>query len=98
PIQPEYGKSFDFGVVYVPHWLEGLSISADYWRIYLLNNIARPNGQTIVNYCYGVDGSGTFNAANPYCQALNFDSAGLLESISGQYSSVQNIGRLDASG
>lgn len=98
PIEPEYGKSFDFGVVYDPNWLEGLSISADYWRIYLLNNITRPTGQTIVNYCYGVNGENQFDASNPYCQALNFDSAGMIETIGGPYAAYQNLGRLDASG
>jgi len=98
PIKPENGKSFDFGVVYDPSWLEGLSVSADYWRIYLLNNIDRPNGQTIVNYCYGFNGENQYNPSNPYCQAIHLNSSGSIDYIQGLYSSVQNIGRLDASG
>ena len=39
PLGPEFGKSFDFGVVYDPHFIEGLSVSADLWRLYLNNNI-----------------------------------------------------------
>ena len=33
PLGPELGKSFDWGVVYDPHFIEGLSVSADYWRL-----------------------------------------------------------------
>ena len=35
---PEYGKSFDYGFVYDPEWIPGLSVNADYYRI-LLNNL-----------------------------------------------------------
>ncbi len=37
-LQPEFGKSFDYGFVYDPSWVSGLSINADYYRI-LLNNL-----------------------------------------------------------
>src|SRR3954469_1074258 len=37
PLGPEFGKSFDWGIVYDPHFIEGLSVSADYWRLYLNN-------------------------------------------------------------
>ena len=39
PLGPEFGKSFDWGIVYDPHFIDGLSVSADYWRLYLNNNI-----------------------------------------------------------
>ena len=53
PIGPEQGKSFDFGVVYDPHWLEGLSVSADVWRLYLNNNITPAIGaQSVLDLCY----------------------------------------------
>ncbi|MEO6690231.1 MAG: TonB-dependent receptor [Dokdonella sp.] len=51
PIGPEFGKSFDFGIVYDPHWLEGLSISADVWRLYLINNITGVGAQTVLDLC-----------------------------------------------
>ena len=95
PIKPENGKSFNFGAVYDPQWLDGLSISADYWRVYLLNNITRPVGQTIVDFCYA---GGAYDPDNPYCQAITFTSTGSILSLSGPYTSVQNLGRLDASG
>ena len=95
PIKPENGKSFNFGAVYDPEWLPGLSVSMDYWRVYLLNNITRPTGQSIVDFCYQ---SGAFDPDNPYCQAIVFTPTGSIETLEGPYTSIQNLGRLDASG
>ncbi|MBS0591701.1 MAG: TonB-dependent receptor [Proteobacteria bacterium] len=54
-LQPEHGKSFDYGFVYDPSWLPGLSVSADYYRIVLNNLIVSGAGtaQTILGLCYG---------------------------------------------
>ena len=55
-LKPEYGKSFDFGVVYDPHWLPGLSFSADAWRIHLNDTIVDGlDPTTILNECYYSD-------------------------------------------
>ena len=52
-LKPEYGKSFDFGLVYSPHWLSGLSLSADAWRIHLNDTIVDGlDPTTIMNECY----------------------------------------------
>ena len=51
PLGPEQGKSFDFGVVYDPHFLDGLSISADYWRLYLNNIITAVGAQSVLDLC-----------------------------------------------
>jgi len=53
-LQPEHGKSFDYGFVYDPNWLPGLSVSADYYRIVLDNLIVSGAGiaQTILTSCY----------------------------------------------
>ncbi|MGH8113324.1 MAG: TonB-dependent receptor [Rhodanobacteraceae bacterium] len=56
PLGPEHGKSFDFGVVWSPHFVPGFSMSADTWRIYLNNVITGVGGQTILNACFsGLD-------------------------------------------
>jgi outer membrane receptor protein involved in Fe transport len=94
PIKPENGKSFDFGVVYDPQWLPGLSVSADLWRIYLLDNIQRPSGQTIVDLCYSP--TSAFDPNNIWCSYLNFNTSGAVQTISGV--SVLNLGRLDVTG
>ncbi len=55
-LKPEYGKSFDFGLVYDPHWLPGLSFSADVWRINLNDTIVDGlDPGTILNECYYSD-------------------------------------------
>ncbi|MBA2079248.1 TonB-dependent receptor [Rhodanobacter sp. PCA2] len=52
-LKPEHGKSFDFGLVYDPHWLRGLSFSADVWRINLNDTIVDGiDPTTILNECY----------------------------------------------
>lgn len=52
-LKPEHGKSFDFGLVYDPHWLHGLSFSADLWRINLNDTIVDGlDPTTILNECY----------------------------------------------
>ena len=57
-LQPEFGKSFDYGFVYDPEWISGLSINADYYRI-LLNNLivqGANTGQTILTDCFNTQG------------------------------------------
>ena len=51
PLGPEFGKSFDWGVVYDPHFIEGLSVSADLWRLYLKNTITTVRAQSVVDLC-----------------------------------------------
>ena len=92
PLGPESGKSFDFGAVYSPHFVPGLSLSADLWRIYLTNVITRIGAQTSLNLC--------FNGESKYCPLITrFSSA---SSQPGQISQVLqpvgNLGRIDARG
>ncbi|MEP6941163.1 MAG: TonB-dependent receptor, partial [Rudaea sp.] len=56
-LTPEQGKSYDYGFVYDPNWLPGLSVSADYYRIVLNNLIISGAGiaQTILNQCLNGD-------------------------------------------
>lgn len=57
-LQPEFGKSFDYGFVYDPSWLQGLSFNADYYRIILNNLIVSGAGtaQTILTQCFNTQG------------------------------------------
>ena len=55
---PENGKSFDYGFVYDPDWIPGLSFNSDYYRI-LLNNLivfGSNTAQTILNQCFNTQG------------------------------------------
>jgi iron complex outermembrane receptor protein len=57
-LQPEFGKSFDYGFVYDPEWIPGLSVNADYYRILLNNLIVSGAGtaQTILTQCFNTQG------------------------------------------
>ncbi len=56
---PENGKSFDYGFVYDPEWMPGLSVNADYYRILLKNLIVQGAniGQTILTDCFNTQGA-----------------------------------------
>ena len=91
-LQPEFGKSFDWGFVYDPHWIPGLSLSVDLWRIYLNNEISRITAQNALNLCF-------FQNGGPTCGLIHRVVGG---PQSGQISFVNepigNLGRLDAKG
>jgi len=92
PLGPEQGKSFDYGFVYDPHWIQGLSVSVDLWRVYLNNEISRITAQNALNLCFLANGG-------PYCPLIHRTATGLSQ---GQINFVQepkgNLGRLDAKG
>ena len=87
-LKPEYGRSYDFGVVYDPHWIEGLSLNADYWRINLNDTIVNVNAQTVANICF-VDN------ASDFCRFINRYSDGNIRYIT---EPTANLGTLNASG
>jgi outer membrane receptor protein involved in Fe transport len=86
-VQPESGKSFTWGVVYDPNWLEGFSTSVDIWRIYLQDTIGTVGTQNIVDQCY--------NFGN-YCNLFTREAqSGRVDLI---FNTTQNVGRIDTSG
>lgn len=87
-LKPESGKSFDFGVVYDPSWLEGLSISLDSYRIYLNDTITGIDAQTVLNLCYADPNS-------PYCPFISRFEDGQIDTI---LEPTVNLGRLDTTG
>jgi outer membrane receptor protein involved in Fe transport len=91
PIGPEFGKSFDFGVVYDPHWLEGLSVSADLWRLYLLNNITAIGAQSVLDLC----AAGQLQYCGLIHRYANGASQGQIQSIT---EPTGNLGRVDIGG
>ncbi len=65
PLKPEHGKSFDYGFVYDPHWVEGLSISADLYKITLQNLIVSGgNAQYTLDTCFQQNGG-------PFCSLIS---------------------------
>jgi outer membrane receptor protein involved in Fe transport len=51
-LKVETSDSYTYGVVLLPRWIPGLSISADYFNINVKNVITAPSAQGIVNSCY----------------------------------------------
>ena len=53
-LKPETSQEFTVGMVFTPHWVQGLSFTTDYWNIHIRNAIqdggVDPN--SIVNACY----------------------------------------------
>lgn len=68
-LQPEESKSITAGIVYQPSWLEGLSVTADYWEIDIDDTISGIGFQTIIDRCVdsptGVD--------NQFCNLITRD-------------------------
>ena len=87
-LQPESGKSFDWGVVYDPSWLPGFSVSLDYWRLYLNDTITTIGAQTVLTACYN-------NNASPFCDFINRFQSGQINFIA---QPTVNLGRLDSKG
>ena len=91
PLGPEQGKSFDWGVVYSPHFVPGLSVSADLWRIYLNNTITGVGAQTVLDLC--------FAGVTQYCPMVDRIQAGPNAGQPGTFlQPTANLGRIDVQG
>ncbi|HEX7113021.1 MAG TPA: TonB-dependent receptor, partial [Mizugakiibacter sp.] len=92
-LKPELGKSFDYGFVYDPHWIDGLSVNVDLWRIYLNDTIQPLDAQQIANLCFSTD---TVGAPGQFCSFIHRNP------VNGQVlfisSPTVNLGRLDTRG
>jgi outer membrane receptor protein involved in Fe transport len=87
-LKPEKGKSFDVGLVYDPQWLNGLSLSADVWRIDLNDTITSISAQTVLNQCYG-------NGASPFCSFIHRLNTGEINYVA---EPTVNLGALSTKG
>ena len=91
PLKPEHGSTFNWGFVYSPHWVEGLSLSADVWRVYLNDTITAVAAQQVLDSCF---------AGNlAYCPLIHRKGgdveAGQMDFI---IDPVANVGRIDVKG
>jgi iron complex outermembrane recepter protein len=68
-LQPEFGTTKSFGVVYSPSWASGLNFTLDWYNIELKDALASRGAQSILNGCYRNLGQ-TGAAANAAQQAL----------------------------
>ncbi|RYZ68601.1 MAG: TonB-dependent receptor, partial [Proteobacteria bacterium] len=51
-LKPEVGDTFTVGAIYSPSFVEGLTMSVDYYYITITDAIAQAGGQVIVNQCF----------------------------------------------
>jgi len=91
PLGPEFGKSFDWGLVYDPSWLPGLSTSVDIWRLSLIDTIQLIGAQAVLDLC--------FNGGSKYCPLITRNQSG---GSAGQIRQIVeptgNLGRSDVQG
>ena len=65
-LNAETSYSLTAGMVFQPHWVPGLALTLDYYRINVKNVIQSLGAQTIINQCY--DNPGGIN--NQYCAVV----------------------------
>jgi outer membrane receptor protein involved in Fe transport len=92
-LKPEKGTSYDYGIVYSPDFVPGLSLNVDFWKVKLKDLIQDISAQTVVDLCYNDNSS-------PYCSYIHrypstSVSAGNIDYIE---TPVINIGKLDTQG
>ena len=87
-LKPEYGHTYDFGIVYDPSWAQGLSVSADLWRVTLNDTITTVGANTVVNACYN-------NNASPFCSFIHRFNDGQVNYIN---EPTVNLGSLNVKG
>ncbi len=68
-LQEETAKTFTVGLIFQPSFLDGLTISADYWDIKIEDAISSVSAQDTVNGCYN---SSTF--PNNFCDQFTRNS------------------------
>jgi iron complex outermembrane receptor protein len=63
-LRPEHGESMDYGLVFSPSSIPGLSTTVDVWRIYLYDLLTPLGAQTMLNSCFASNES-------PYCSLIH---------------------------
>ncbi|NRA69907.1 MAG: TonB-dependent receptor [Gammaproteobacteria bacterium] len=91
-IKEEKSESFTLGFVYQPEFLEGASLTVDYWKIDLIDAISTTSAQHIVERC--VDSKTGIN--NEYCRLITRNAAN--HEITLIQSHVLNLAGQDAAG
>lgn len=56
-LEPETSKTYTYGVVYQPGWLQGFSASVDYWKVDIAGAIGTLGFQRIIDDCFSSGGA-----------------------------------------
>ncbi|WP_372767297.1 TonB-dependent receptor plug domain-containing protein [Pseudoalteromonas sp.] len=87
----ETAYDITYGFIYTPAYLEGFSVTLDYWKFELEDMITRPSAANIVRGCYELD-----SLDNPYCNLIERDPTSL--EITAFYQSPVNAATSTISG
>lgn len=91
-VREEKSESTTIGFVYQPEFIDGASLTVDYWKIELTDAISTTGAQDILDRC--VDSESGIN--NQYCNLITRDAA--TSEITLLQRSVLNLAGQDASG
>lgn len=94
-LTPEEADIMTLGMVYEPSYIEGLSLTVDYYDIDISNAIDEVDSNLVANQCLGASGN-IINADTALCQSANIaiDGTGSISFDNGK----QNIGGQVTSG
>ncbi|TKB58581.1 TonB-dependent receptor [Ferrimonas aestuarii] len=94
-LTPEEADIYTMGLVYEPSFVDGLSLTVDYYDIDITNAISSVDSNYIANQCLGASGE-KINVGTALCQASNIaiDSTGRITFDNG----LQNLGGAATSG
>jgi len=87
-LQPEKSITRTTGLVYSPHYVDGLDFTLDYYNIYVKNIISGVDANSILNFCY-VQNDPSF------CGRFSRDATGAIDNLN---ESLSNLGTLKTEG
>lgn len=100
-LKPEKSDSFTIGAVAQPHFIPGLTLSIDYYKIKITDAITSPTPADLVNACFGsITASSASSTActiirrNPITGSLDGDST----VVGGLYGTLSNLGKIKTDG
>jgi iron complex outermembrane receptor protein len=89
-LTPEEADTFTLGIVYNPHFIEGLSATIDYFNIDISNAISRISTQTYLDECYA--------GGSSYCDVLGITRDEITGNIDYMESPLTNVGTVKTRG
>jgi iron complex outermembrane receptor protein len=87
-LEPETAEIFTVGTVLVPRFLEGFSLTLDYFNITVDNSIQQAGAEVLLNNCYQ-------NVNRSDCDKIQRDADGSIQTIT---DTTTNIGGADTAG
>lgn len=93
-LKPEESESYTAGLVYSPSYVDGMSVTLDYWRFKVTNAIARLDTQAGLDACYDYQTNGNPNG-QASCDIFNIGASGNLDNLT---NALTNVGYQDTSG